>query len=411
MQEDDPSQEQQQHVQAIRAVGRGSIPTSDTLENPDDIFYVDCHVDPDTQMKFFLWDDIQSICNDVQYIRNGGRLLPNMKGPDFRILHPRRFAAVPDVVLEAVLGSEVDAVLSAELAAMKIRQEAIRETPVETSPQEPPSTRRNPVYGLVETALENYSHIDDPGTAPTPRAPQLLPDNPPPPILQQQSDYSQESLYFDVKPLPQTPQEQPAPTTRDVTQTMVNASLGEKDAQVALGDLYRDGEGVHQNYQSAMIWYLKAADQGDPVAQYRVGTLFESGLGTPRDYFQAIVSYRKASDQGNADAQSSLGLLYRTGSGLRQDYFQAMVWFLKADEHGHAEAQHNIGSMYEKGQGVSQDYVVAMEWYRKAADQGIADSQYSIGVLYHNGHGVPQDDNLAREWYKRAVDQGHLVAK
>src|SRR5690349_4813977 len=39
------------------------------------------------------------------------------------------------------------------------------------------SARRNPVWGLENTAMDNYSHIDHPAFAPPPRGPQTLLDN------------------------------------------------------------------------------------------------------------------------------------------------------------------------------------------------------------------------------------------
>lgn len=35
--------------------------------------------------------------------------------------------------------------------------------------------RRNPVYGLEEQTMDNYSHIDHPDFGPRPRAPQFTP--------------------------------------------------------------------------------------------------------------------------------------------------------------------------------------------------------------------------------------------
>ena len=44
------------------------------------------------------------------------------------------------------------------------------------------------------------------------------------------------------------------------------AESGNAWAQVSLGEMYEDGQGVSQDYQQAKTWYQKAAEQGDPSA-------------------------------------------------------------------------------------------------------------------------------------------------
>jgi TPR repeat protein len=67
--------------------------------------------------------------------------------------------------------------------------------------------------------------------------------------------------------------------------------------------------GVRSDYQQAMNWYRKAADQGYADAQYKVGWFYENGSGVGKDNDQAKAWYQKAADQGNADAQTGLSRL------------------------------------------------------------------------------------------------------
>lgn len=45
-------------VQAIRSVEKHLAPSSILPPHPDEIFYVECHPDPETQKPVVLWDDI-----------------------------------------------------------------------------------------------------------------------------------------------------------------------------------------------------------------------------------------------------------------------------------------------------------------------------------------------------------------
>ncbi|KAF8929507.1 hypothetical protein BGZ47_001014 [Haplosporangium gracile] len=199
--------------------------------------------------------------------------------------------------------------------------------------------------------------------------------------------------------------------TQDWMETERNARLGDKAAQVALGEIYKNGQGIEQDYAAAMTWYLNAAVQGDANAQCNVAYFFEDGLGTPQNYTQAKEWYQKAADQGHVVAQCNLGYMYEHGRGLLQDYSQAMMWYLKAADQAHAPAQQNIGNLFHNGRGVRRDFSLAMEWYRKAADQGKSSAYYHIGLLYERGRGVETNKAAAMEWYTKALYGGFTEAK
>jgi TPR repeat protein len=57
------------------------------------------------------------------------------------------------------------------------------------------------------------------------------------------------------------------------------AKAGDKEAQFALGNLYRSGRGVKKDHRRAFVWLSKAAEQGHVKAQYTTGTLYENDWG------------------------------------------------------------------------------------------------------------------------------------
>ena len=162
------------------------------------------------------------------------------------------------------------------------------------------------------------------------------------------------------------------------------AAQGDANAQYNLGVMYDNGDGVTQDYQTALKWYRKAAAQGDATAQYALGVMYDNGNGVTQDYQKALEWYRKAAAQGDAKAQYNLGVMYNNGNGVTQDYQTALKWYRKAAAQGHASAQYNLGVMYGNGNGVTQDYQKALEWYRKAAAQGDAEAQTQINKILDN---------------------------
>ena len=146
-----------------------------------------------------------------------------------------------------------------------------------------------------------------------------------------------------------------------------------------------------QSYQDFQR-YLSAAKSGDRVAQFYVGMIYGTGkAGVKKDYQQAVYWYRKAADQGQMDAQNNLGVLYYYGLDVTQDYSQAVYWYRKAADQGQIDAQAGLGFLYYYGEGVTQDYSQAVYWSRKAADQGNVNSMYLLGKIYYKGLGVARD--------------------
>ena len=123
------------------------------------------------------------------------------------------------------------------------------------------------------------------------------------------------------------------------------------------------------DYATALREFRPLAGQGDAKAQVNLGFMYGEGQGVAQDYAEAVKWFRKAAGQGNTGGQNNLGIMYDKGRGVPQDYAKAAKWYRKAAGQGVAEAQYNLGLMYHKGQGVPQDFGEAMKWWRKAAKQ------------------------------------------
>jgi TPR repeat protein len=106
--------------------------------------------------------------------------------------------------------------------------------------------------------------------------------------------------------------------------------------------------------------------------------MFKDGQGVKQDFGEAVRWYRKAADQGHAIAQINLGSMFKNGQGVKQDFSEAMRWYRKAADQGHVDAQLNLGIMFESGQGVKQDFGEAKRWYRKAADRGNSEAETCV---------------------------------
>ena len=166
---------------------------------------------------------------------------------------------------------------------------------------------------------------------------------------------------------------------------------GDISSQRYLGNMYQHGFGISENYNQAIYWYTKSAEQGDMFAQYNLGELNY----TLENYQQAIYWLEKSAEQGSNSAQMSLGDIYYDG----ENYREAKYWYTKTAKQGNFYAQYILGFMFHNGYGVPKNYKQAVYWYRKSAEQGYADAQNNLGIMYEYGYGVQANYILAYMWY------------
>lgn len=131
------------------------------------------------------------------------------------------------------------------------------------------------------------------------------------------------ALVLTTLALPVLGQTSPAAPAIDPA-VLAKANAGDAAAQVQAGESCAAG----RDYQQAVAWYTKAANQGSITAEIHLAVLYRDGGGKlfARDMTQAAEWYRKAADQGDAGAQGTLGMLYTLGQGVSQSDVEAYYW-------------------------------------------------------------------------------------
>jgi hypothetical protein len=112
-------------------------------------------------------------------------------------------------------------------------------------------------------------------------------------------------------------------------------------SSVVFADDFENGMDAHtkKDYKEAIKWFRLSAKQGLAKAQLKLGVMYHNGQGVPQDYKESIKWLRLSADQGNAKAQSSLGWMYDNGEGVGQDYKEAVKWYRLSADQGDAGAQ------------------------------------------------------------------------
>ena len=117
-----------------------------------------------------------------------------------------------------------------------------------------------------------------------------------------------------------------ADSSRVVSECRRLADQGDALAQFSLGFMYDNGYGVPQDYAEAISGTVRPPSRKTP----RPSTTWphvQVGYGVQRDYDEAMRWFRRAADQGDAGAQYNLAFMYATGRGVRKDLVQAYMWF------------------------------------------------------------------------------------
>lgn len=148
------------------------------------------------------------------------------------------------------------------------------------------------------------------------------------------------------------------------------AAAGEAEAQLVLGQMLLDGNGVARDAAAALGWFTRAAAQQHLLALNMVGRCYDLGWGTAPDKARAAECYRVAAERGLDWGMYNYATLLALGEGVAEDRPAALAWFRKAAALGNAKALNFVGSFHEDGWVVPRDLAAAASCYAKAARGG-----------------------------------------
>lgn len=121
------------------------------------------------------------------------------------------------------------------------------------------------------------------------------------------------------------------------------------------------------DYARAVAEWRPLAVQGDPDAQFNLGQAYKLGRGVPQDFNQAITWFRSAADQGHLQSEDNLGLvMYEMGQKA-----DALPWLQRSASRGEPRAQYVLGAELFNGERISRDWVRAYALMKRSSDAGL----------------------------------------
>ena len=101
--------------------------------------------------------------------------------------------------------------------------------------------------------------------------------------------------------------------------------------------MYQYGRGVPQNYDLALYWYRRSAEQGNPVAQRLLGLMLDKGLGVATNHIGAHVwlnlaasRTKGAEHEDNVRLRDAVASKMSLGQ-LADAQYLASTWFPKPE--------------------------------------------------------------------------------
>ena len=224
-------------------------------------------------------------------------------------------------------------------------------------------------------------------------------------------------------------------------------------------NFYNGANGVKQDINKAIDYYIRSAEQNCLEAQYLLATIYEKGEVVKQDINKAINYYVKSIKTSEQDSYNklnnenlseteidnfsknftnkyhykSLKALKRLGcekeiklinSEILTDLAleilykennnkEALYWFTKATDQGNKNAEFCLGCMYYNGIGTEKDEKQAKYWFTKSAEKEKKESTYylNIGNMYKGGYAnLEKDIEQAKHWYKKSAELGNEEA-
>ncbi len=163
--------------------------------------------------------------------------------------------------------------------------------------------------------------------------------------------------------------------TDSIKKVLALAKKGDAAAQNEVGGWYYRGRHVKQNYEEALQWWAKSAEQGNIQAIGNMGLCYQTGHGIAPDSLKATRLYQRSIKEGNKALFAQNEELAKKGS-----VFSNML----------------IASCYQNGLGVPKDANKAIPYLTVAAEKNCVPAQRDLGMILINDKKATE----AAPWFK-----------
>jgi uncharacterized protein len=203
----------------------------------------------------------------------------------------------------------------------------------------------------------------------------------------------------------------------------------------SLGDMYYWGLYVDEDKEKAFSLYFKSIEEGNIALYYKVGKLYEED----NNFEMALLNYLKGHNNGDLKSTQRLGIIYYNGEGVEMDKKKALYYMKLATEGEDPHSLYVIGVAYlnenrEKGleylkkayrkgshyaaEALASEYLLdllnekdineeeLLQYITKAMDNEVTEAIYYYGLLHVYGVCVEKNNEEAFKYFIKAAEKG-----
>lgn len=194
----------------------------------------------------------------------------------------------------------------------------------------------------------------------------------------------------------------------DSLRRCITINPADSEALFQLGERFYAGRYVYQDNDSAVHYYLKAAELGHPEAM----SLYAScmfNISDDRDFgfMQSRTWFERAAKSGSDRGVFFMGVLYDEGVIYPRDNNSVTEFYEKASALGQANALYNYGLALVDGRYGSLDPERGVAMLQKAHMAKHHNAALALGNMFSAGRFVPRDIELARHYYEESAKSGN----
>ena len=191
-------------------------------------------------------------------------------------------------------------------------------------------------------------------------------------------------------------------------ENIAKAFAGDSDAQFEVGMCYLLEKDVKRNYKEAYNWISKSAEQNNVRAIHMLGEFYKNGIYVSENYDKALTYYNKAADMGSAASQNEVGINYAKNG----DFKKALSYFLKAAEKDYSSSMTNIARIYlDDSININAETSTIIDYLQRAIELNDHEAMNILGCLYLNGKVIPKNSKEAIKLFKKSAKQDNPYAK
>lgn len=179
------------------------------------------------------------------------------------------------------------------------------------------------------------------------------------------------------------------------------------------------GKGVPQDKMEAFVYFKEAADHGHEGAQYKVGYCYYTGEGIPQNFEKAMKYFMRLLQKHSYTQVANLwiGKCYlkikqrneeKAIECFKKVAMDNRVSTLEIDSKN--EALLLLGICYYKGVFVEKDFNKAFDYLEQAAIHN-NDARYYLAECYHKGIGTQINLDMYRFWLTKCLEESMKISK